>query len=662
MKKNKSSKVKITKAQQRETTINLLRIYAPLCGRNKSRLADLTQRSVAIINRYFNLPEYKDIRDTFEKQERVDHITEGRRIRFFKVKNNIPLCDGSYHSLSLLTGVSIDMLTRTINQPGNDELKIAIQERRRAAKEAKEKDFTERIMEAIENSNGDIHKVAIDIGLSVTQTWRWLNDADTPDIRSRWHEVCVKSKQQRKTAVEKPEPEKGNPDFKIDSAKDTFLTHQQSFAYLPPDEVKHPALIGGFGCGKTMSVPLRWLKLIEYRKSQGKKCELMVIEPTTEMIQDIIVPTFDDFFYKLEIPVKYLSQKKNYTIDYNGEKHTCLFRSAERPRSLTGKNLTDIIIDEFERVPYHKQKQIWRECISRIRKAQHGTCAVVSTPEGYKLVHELWIDKANARFRLIKARTKDNFYLPEDYAANMYEQYDSKLAKQYLEGEFVNIESDLVYYCFDRNVNVIADEKIPAAEDNRVILSFDFNVNPMCAAEIIMNSKTRYQVHEHKISNSNTKELCESIIESMKRRYENWAELNVLITGDASGAARSSSGENSDFEIIKAEFDKAGFTNAYLQVLRANPPVRERVNFINAIMEKGQFFIGESCRASIKDRELVSWKQGTEKFIIDKSNRDASHLSDAADYGLWISRYVVNEKNNGPAVIVYPHISRYRNL
>lgn len=657
--KPKSVKPEITKEEQREITMQLLRVYAPLAGRNKVTLSRLTNRSISLINRYFRRDDFKDIKDLFEKQERVDHITEGRRIKFDKIKSNIPLCDGSYYSLSSLTGISKDMLCRTVNEPGNDELKMAMQERRREAKLQREKEFGDLIKESIVNRKGDIKQIAADICLSLTQTWRRLNDPGTPDIRSMWYEYRDKDKEQFTDTTEKPALPKGNPEFNIDSAKNSFLVHQQSFAYLPPDEAKHPALIGGYGSGKTMSVPLRWLKLIEFRKSQGKKCELMVIEPTTEMIQDIIVPAFDDFFYKLDIPVKYFSQKRNYTIEYGGEKHICLFRSAERPRSLTGKNLTDIILDEFERIPYYKQKQVWRECISRIRKAEHGTCAVVSTPEGYKLVHELWIEKANRRFRLIKAKTKDNFYLPEDYIDNLIEQYDSRLAKQYLEGDFVNIESDLAYYFFDRKTHVITDEKIPQAEHNTLILSFDFNVNPMCAVEIIMNGRTRYQVYEHKISNSNTKELCESIIASLQRRYKNPQELNLVLTGDASGAARSTAGDNSDFEIIQKAFKDAEYNHVTPAFRSSNPPVRERINYINALLERKQFFISEQCKASVKDRELVSWKKGSEKFVIDKSDRNVTHLSDAADYGLWASRYVNEQENKNPFVIIPHSLRRY---
>ncbi len=65
--KTKRSKPKITKAEQFQTTMRLLRIYAPLCGKNKLRLAALADRSISLINRYFRRKDFKDIKDYKEK-------------------------------------------------------------------------------------------------------------------------------------------------------------------------------------------------------------------------------------------------------------------------------------------------------------------------------------------------------------------------------------------------------------------------------------------------------------------------------------------------------------------------------------------------------------------------------------------------------------------
>jgi hypothetical protein len=116
----------------------------------------------------------------------------------------------------------------------------------------------------------------------------------------------------------------------------------------------------------------------------------MILEPTNEMVRDILLPLFDEFFASLNITTKWNSGFMNYTIYYHGSEHTAMLRSADKPRNLTGKNLSDIIIDEFDKIPYAKQKIVWRECISRIRKVEHGTAAVVTTPEGFKMTYELW--------------------------------------------------------------------------------------------------------------------------------------------------------------------------------------------------------------------------------------------------------------------------------
>jgi len=308
----------------------------------------------------------------------------------------IPFCERRIEVLSGKAKVSQRVCRKILN----DEKYLYVREMFEAVpyidpyeKARKEKaDFLEKV---IPKAKGDYKEFKKLSGYAVSSLRAMISDERYPALKTSWQEqrekngwsISVRGNLEKKNNEEE---KYYNPDFQIDSIKHLFLPHQIEFAYMKPDEVKHPGLVGGFGSGKTMSIPLRWLKLIEYRMSQNKKCVLMVLEPTTEMLRDIIVPCFDEFFEKAGIPVKYFSEKKNYSIMYGGEKHTCIFRSADRPRSLTGKNLTDIIIDEFDRIPYHKQKILWRECISRIRKADFGTCGVVTTPEGYKMTYEMW--------------------------------------------------------------------------------------------------------------------------------------------------------------------------------------------------------------------------------------------------------------------------------
>jgi hypothetical protein len=171
----------------------------------------------------------------------------------------------------------------------------------------------------------------------------------------------------------------------------------------------------------------------------------------------------------------------------------------------------------------------------------------------------------------------------------------------------------------------------------------------MCAVELIIDGDKRTQIDEYVIHSSNTGELCELIIKQLNEKY-NKSDISLLITGDASGRAlKTASFGKSDYMIIKEAFERAGFQFSMF-IPKTNPPVRDRINFTNMLLETGKYLITENCKQSIKDRGLVTWKQGTDGFIIDKSRRDISHLSDAGDYALWASRREDNQSDGTLAV------------
>ncbi len=238
--------------------------------------------------------------------------------------------------------------------------------------------------------------------------------------------------------------------------------------------------------------------------------------------------------------------------------------------------------------------------------------------------------------------TYDNIYLSEDYTLRLEQKYDSRMREVYMMGKNINLSADRAYYAFDNERNVI-ESSFPSPSlgkpTQRVILGFDFNVDPMCAVEIILNGEVRTQIDEYIIHSSNTGELCEYIIRKFDEKYDK-NRLTLLITGDASGRARKTAGfGRTDYSIIKEAFDRAGY-RFDLYVPNQNPNVRDRINFTNKLFETGNYVITSNCKQSIKDRGLVTWKQGTEGFVIDKSRKDVSHLSDAGDYALWASRKI----------------------
>jgi hypothetical protein len=63
-----------------------------------------------------------------------------------------------------------------------------------------------------------------------------------------------------------------------------------------------------------------------------------------------------------------------------------------------------------------------------------------------------------------------------------------------------------------------------------------------------------------------------------------------------------------------------------------NPPVKDRVNCVNALLRnqagESRLFIDEGCKELIKDLEQITWDGAS----LDKSDGKRSHLSDALGY------------------------------
>jgi hypothetical protein len=74
------------------------------------------------------------------------------------------------------------------------------------------------------------------------------------------------------------------------------------------------------------------------------------------------------------------------------------------------------------------------------------------------------------------------------------------------------------------------------------------------------------------------------------------------------------------------------------KVPRSNPPVRERVELVNAKLRSAagdiRLLVDGKCRELIRDFEEVSYKAGTTAIDKDK-NPKRTHLSDALGYLVW---------------------------
>lgn len=224
----------------------------------------------------------------------------------------------------------------------------------------------------------------------------------------------------------------------------------------------------------------------------------------------------------------------------------------------------------------------------------------------------------------LRATMNDNTLLPDDYIESL-KNLDDVTRAIFVDGDWDAVDVERPFaYAFDKVKNVKANIPINYNED--IILSFDFNVDPItCIAAQHYDGKIRV-LKEFRLRNSDIFALCDAI----KKEYGNMA---YIVTGDASGANRSAmtKGAMNYYMIIKEELS---IGRSAFRVPSVNPSIKNSRVLLNSLLDKhGDFLIDARCEFLISDLMAV---ESNESGNIDKA-KDATktHLLDCLRYYLW---------------------------
>ena len=388
-----------------------------------------------------------------------------------------------------------------------------------------------------------------------------------------------------------------------------LYAHQDDFVY---SKAKYPALVAGYGAGKTYSLCLKALR--ECGLNAGKLG--ILAEPVYPMVKDVLQPTLEEVLKDCGFGYEYSASDLRYRVKWNGGWSDIILRSAENSRRWAGLNLAWGGIDESALL---KTDYAWKMLLSRLRDGNTLTAFTTTTPEGFNYVWEYWQDNPKEGYELIKGTTRDNKHLPEEFIKSLELNYDERLQQAYLLGEFVNLQHGQTYYNFNRESNcgeVKYNHNLP------ISIGQDFNVDPItCVLLQEYNSSPKVRVFDEiSISHSGGQELMtQQLCNEVARRYGN--NRNITFYPDPSGKQRRTSAVSTDHDIIRQ--------NGYkLRAKSVAPSIIDRVNAVNSIMK--DCIIDPRCKGLIRDLEQVINKDGTRE--IDKSNKSLTHLTDAFGY------------------------------
>ncbi len=315
------------------------------------------------------------------------------------------------------------------------------------------------------------------------------------------------------------------------------------------------------------------------------------------------------------------------------------FWSLEDPNSGRGRKYKRAILDECEKA--RNFKQAWNETIRATLVDYEGDAWFMSTPKfGRTYFKELAKFKEQYdNWNSWTFTSYDNPFLSKSEIDQARAQLDHLTFRCEFLAEDVDVVGKPFAYCFDKDRHIQECHYDPEAE---LMLSFDFNVDPITAvAAQNIDGQLRF-IKEFKLSNSNIYELCDRI----NSEYQNTNPL-YLITGDATGKARSAitKGNLNYYYVIK---EKLNVSNGQLKVKSINPAVSDSRVLMNSMFQNYNVIIDPGCEGLISDLKYVEVDDQGDIMKDRSSETRKADLLDCSRYlmSTFFQWFLKSNKNN----------------
>ena len=369
-------------------------------------------------------------------------------------------------------------------------------------------------------------------------------------------------------------------------------------------------MLGGVGSGKTFCGAL-WLLDELKRWYEGDKSIGLITAISYGQLRRSVLTEIFKCMTEWGIAFSYNQQQSLLTLN-GAKKFFCLSvdpGSVEKARGIT---VGSVWMDE---AAYIRDIEIYNTIQGRIRDKQgSGRTLLTSSPNGFNFVYDLFQGELHdpSKYKIVKAKTKDNKHILDSFYDNMAAQLDDKGIKQELEGEFISRAGGQAYYQFDRTRNV-KDVKWTGQVG---YVGMDFNVDPFTAVVGIFDNYKFYIFDEIYLAGGSDTYMMAA--ELQKRGYGSFK-----IIADSTYSNRKTSGK-SDKRILES----AG----YECMTTRNPFVVDRVTNMNRLFAQDRVIIDPKCKKLIRDLEQVTFKDNGQ---LDGSNKELTHISDALGYFCW---------------------------
>lgn len=362
--------------------------------------------------------------------------------------------------------------------------------------------------------------------------------------------------------------------------------HKDGFCY------KHPALVAGYGYGKTTTAVYKALDLCNLNRGFTGGMYM----PTHNLITTVLLPALEEIKIRHDIPMTINKSEFTVKIKFNtGEVSTILLASMDRPERIVGYNLAWAICDEIDTLPLVKAKLVWDRINGRVRVGNFPQVAVVGTPESLNFIFKYWQEEPpSEHYKLYRASSLENPYLPDDFFQTMYDSYGEKAIQAYIHGKFVNLFGETVYDSFNREKHVIEESKLFQYDRPRnfqYYTGMDFGwKNPTSILFAKVYDNRVYIYNEDERSQYKLWDFLDASLDKAE-------SSSIADWCDPSGKKNLENAPRTNIEIMRSK-------NMTPRYLIAN--VMEGVNVVNNLFEKGRLLIHPRCTGLIQCLETNS--------------------------------------------------------
>jgi hypothetical protein len=400
---------------------------------------------------------------------------------------------------------------------------------------------------------------------------------------------------------------------------------------------------GPVGSGKTMAIAQNAIRLAYANAGRVG----IVGAPTFRMLADVTRATILEILGGNKVPHSFRKSDNEVFLKECGS--TMRFRSLDDPTHLVGPNIAWFAVDELS----YCQEDSWRRLEARLRDPKAKELAGIAgwTPNGRNWTWQRFISSEKiGGYGVVLAKAFENRVVlarTPDYYERLKASYDERFYQQEVLGLYLSAFAGNAYYAFDTSRNVAHVKYDPQFP---VCWTMDFNIAPLSSliCQLVPTDLrcTQFRLNvleEISLPASYTPDSCVEFA----RRTGSWiprgGRLQVQVYGDPAGNARHTAAAGTDFDAVRDFFAvHPEYEVSAWCVPDSHPPVKDRVNIVNAILQnargESRCMIDPSCRELIKDLERVTFKADTHGVItnnLDKSDPQRTHMSDALGYLAW---------------------------